>query len=147
MRANLRQISEAAAYDPAKALREAAGDLSQIEVFHNLVLCATYIAPARVIEREDGSKVQLHLPDRSLAEDRFQGKAYLVLQVGPTAFQDASGISFGGKSVKEGDWIIARPSDGFELFKGDAGAKEGASVRLFEDVHVKGRVSDPTVVY
>ena len=147
MRANLRAISEAAAHDPAKALRDAAGDLSEIEVFHNLVLAATYIAPARNITRNDGSKTQLILPDKSLAEDRFQGKAFLVLQVGPTAFQDASGITFGGKSVKVGDWIIARPSDGFELFKGDAGAKEGASVRLFEDIHIKGRVSDPTVIY
>ncbi len=147
MRANLRAISEAAAHDPAKALRDAAGDLSEIEVFHNLVLVATYIAPARNITRNDGSKAQLILPDRSLAEDRFQGKIFLVLQVGPTAFKDAPGVTFGGKSVQPGDWILARPSDGFELFKGDAGAKEGASVRLFEDVHIKGRVSDPTVVY
>jgi len=147
MRANLRQISEAAAHNPAKALRDAAGDLSEMDVFHNLVLAATYIAPAKEITRDDGSKVKLHLPDRSLQEDRFQGKAYLVLKVGPTAFKDAAGVTFGGVTVKEGDWIIARPSDGFELFKGDAGAKEGASVRLFEDVHIKGRVSDPTVVY
>ncbi len=147
MRANLRAISEAAAHDPAKALRDAAGDISDIEVFHNLVLAATYIAPAKVFKGPNGEDVQFHMTDRSLAEDRFQGKAYLVLQVGPTAFQDAPGVTFGGKSVAPGDWIIAKPSDGFELFKGDAGAKEGASVRLFEDVHIKGRVSDPTVVY
>ncbi len=147
MRANLRAISEAAAHDPAKALRDAAGDLSEIEVFHNLILAATFIAPAKEITRDDGSKVKLHLPDRSLSEDRFQGKAYLVLKIGPTAFKDAPGVGFGGVSVKPGDWILAKPSDGFELFKGDAGAKEGASVRLFEDIHIKGRVSDPTVVY
>jgi len=147
MRTNLRAISEAAAHDPAKALRDAAGDLHEIEVFHNLVLAATYIAPPKVLKGPNGEDVQLHLPDRSLAEDRFQGKAYLVLQVGPTAFKDAAGVAFGGKTVKPGDWIVARPSDGFELFKGDAGSKEGASVRLFEDVHIKGRISDPTVIY
>lgn len=147
MRADLRRISEAAAFDPKKALLDAVGDMDSIECFHNLILAATYIAPPKVLKGPDGEAVHLHLPDRSLAEDRFQGKAYLVLQVGPTAFKDAAGVTFGGKMVKPGDWIIARPSDGFELFKGDAGAKEGASVRLFEDVHIKGRVSDPTVVY
>lgn len=147
MRANLRAISEAAAHDPKKALLAAVGDMTDIECFHNLILAATYIAPPKVLKGPNGEDVQLHLPDRSLAEDRFQGKAYLVLQVGPTAFKDAPGVTFGGKSVKPGDWIIARPSDGFELFKGEAGAKEGASVRLFEDIAIKGRVSDPTVVY
>jgi hypothetical protein len=147
MRTNLRQIAEAAAHDPAKALRDAAGNLDEIEVFHNLVLAATYIAPPRMMKGPNGEDVPFYSTDRALAEDRFQGKAYLVLQVGPTAFQDAAGVAFGGKNVAPGDWIIARPSDGFELFKGDSGAKEGASVRLFEDVHIKGRISDPTVIY
>lgn len=145
MRVNLRQISEAAAYDPKKALLTAVGNLDDIEVFHNLVLAATYIAPPRMMKGPNGEDVPFYSTDRTLTEDRFQGKVFLVLQTGPTAFQDASGVTFGGKAVKPGDWVVARPSDGMELFKGDG--KEGGTVRLFEDVHIKGRVSDPSVIY
>jgi co-chaperonin GroES (HSP10) len=138
MRVKLREIAQQA--DPKQALLESVGDLSGMEVFHNLVLVATYIEP----EKTAGGIIR---PDRTLAENRFQGKCALVLKVGPLAFQDDSIAKFGGVSVKPGDWVMVRPSDGFELYSVDASKSAGTSCRLFEDSHIKGRVSDPSTVY
>lgn len=140
MKVSLRQLAEAAAIDPAKPLLEAAGDLSDYEVFHNLVLVATYVAPAKI-----GSII---MPDKVLDEGRYQGKVGLVLKVGPTAFKDDSVAKFGGVSIRAGDWVVYRPSDGFEMFIRDRRAvNDGLSVRLVEDVFIRGRVSDPSLIY
>lgn len=140
MRTNLRALAEAAAHNPAKSLLEAAGDLTDYEIFHNLVLVATYIAPEKV-----GS---LYMPDRRIDEDRFQGKIGLVLKVGPTAFVDDGAAKFGGLTVDHGDWVVYRPTDGFEVFIRDRRkTNEGLSCRLIEDVFVRGRVSDPSLIY
>ena len=148
MRVNLRQLAEAAVNDPAEPLLAAAGDLSDYEVFHNLVLVATYIPPPKVMKGPDGENIVFHEADNTQAENRFQGKVGLVLRIGPTAFQDDSVAKFGGMSIKPGDWIMYRPSDGFELFIRDRRKfNEGLSCRLIEDVFVRGRVSDPSLIY
>src|SRR5262245_48416119 len=115
MKISLRQLSEAAAYDPAKPLLEAAGDLNDYDIFHNLVLVATYVPPAKVFKGPQGEDVVFHTSDRALEEERFQGKVGLVLKVGPLAFKDDTVAKFGGVTVKPGDWVVFRPSDGYEL--------------------------------
>lgn len=148
MKVALRELAEAASHDPAQALKDAAGDLSDYEVFHNLVLVATYIAPNHVMKGPDGKEVQFYRPDNVLAEDRFQGKAGLVLKVGPVAFQDDSNAKFGGVTIKPGDWVMYRPSDGFEFFIRDRRkSNEGLSCRLIEDVFIRGRTTDPSLIY
>lgn len=140
MRANLRDIAEAA--DPYKALMDRAGDLSDYEVFHNLVLVATFIGPSK-------SAGGIHFVDKKIDEDRWQGKVGLVLKVGPRAFVDEPpAVLFGGVLVKPGDWVAYRPSDGIELFIRDRRkANEGLPCRLIEDSMIKGRVSDPGLIY
>ena len=141
MRAKLREVADAAVFDPKKALMESLGNgLDAIEVFHNQVLCATYIEPGT-------TKGGVILPDRTLAESRFQGKCALVLKMGPTAFVDDKTVQFGGASIKPGDWVIAYPSDGRELFSVDASGSAGTCCRLFDDINIKGRVSDPALIY
>lgn len=141
MRVDLRTIAQAATTDPKKALLDAAGDVSDFEPFHNQVLVATYIEP----EKTSGGIIK---PDRTLAENRFQGKAALVLKVGPLAFKEKlPHYDYGGVTIKPGDWVVVRPADGFEMFKGRAGDREGASVRLFQDVNILARVQDPSTVY
>lgn len=148
MRVNLRQLAEAAAHNPAEPLLAAAGDLSDYEVFHNLMLVATYVAPPRVLKGPNGEDVMLHMADNTMSEDRFQGKVGLVLKCGPTAFHDDTVAKFGGISVKPGDWVVYRPSDGHELFIRDRRKlNEGLSCRLIEDVFIRGRVKDPSLVY
>ena len=141
MRANLRAIAQAANDDPKKALLDAAGPMTDYEVFHNMVLVATYIPSEKV-----GSII---IPDRTMAENRFQGKVGLVLKVGPLAFQDDSVAKFGGVKVEVGDWVVYRPSDGPELFIKDwtGQANDGLPCRIFQDTQIWGRVSSPTLIY
>ena len=148
MRVNLRELADAASHDPAKPLREAAGNLSDYEVFHNLVLVATYIAPAKVMKGPNGENVILYEADSTQAENRFQGKVGLVMKFGPNAFKDDSVAKFGGVEIRPGDWVMYRPSDGHELFIRDRRKfNEGLSCRLIEDVFIRGRVTDPSLIY
>lgn len=148
MRVNLRALAEAATYDPAKPLLDAAGDLSDYEVFHNLVLVATYVPPPKVFKGPNGEDIPFHEADNSLSEHRFQGKVGLVLAFGPNAFEDDGVAKFGGTIISKGDWVIYRGTDGFEFFIRDRRKiNEGLSCRLIEDVFVRGRVSDPSLIY
>jgi hypothetical protein len=68
--------------------------------------------------------------------------------VGPNAFRDDSIAKFGGVSLKAGDWVAYRPSDGLEMFIRDRrAANEGLSCRMIEDVFIRGRVTDPALIY
>jgi co-chaperonin GroES (HSP10) len=112
-----------------KRHRDALGDFVDM-VMHSQVLCMTYIQPAVT---EGG----IHLPDESIQEDRFQGKIYLVVAKGPGAFVDDKVAQFHGATIDVGDWVLARPSDGMELFF------NGNSVRLFEDVDIRMKIQVP----
>ena len=140
MRLNLREIAQRANFDPKKSLLDSAGALEEYEVFHNLVLVATYVPSEKI-----GSII---VPDRSLAENRFQGKMGLVLKCGPLAFKDDSVVKFGGVDVEPGDWVMYRPSDGIECFIRDRRhLNRGLPVRLIEDSLIKGAVTDPSLIY
>ena len=135
-RAKLREL--ASADDPKQAILNELGDLSGLELFHNQVMVATYIRP----ERTSGG---IFLPDKTLAEDRFQGKVGLVVKLGPLAFKDDAIAKFGGVKLEEGDWVYYRASDGMELFSVDKTG--GVPCRIFEDTQIKGRVSDPALLW
>lgn len=119
-----------------------ANNIEGFEPFHNLVLVATYV-------RGDKTKGGIILGgDRTRAEDRFQGKIGLVLAVGPTAFVGKDKNSFGGVTVKPGDWVMYRTSDAHEFFFVDEQSSlEGASARLIEDTLIMARVNDPETIY
>lgn len=141
MRAKLSEVAAKSRFDPKQALMDSLGPaIDNIEVFHNQVLTATYIEP-------DQTKGGVYIPDRSLAESRFQGKCALVVKVGPNAFKDDKVVSFGGVTIRPGDWVIARPSDGLEMFFVDDSGSAGTCCRLFDDINIKGRVSDPALIY
>lgn len=141
MRLNLRAIAQAAQYDPRKALLDSAGPLTDYEIFHNFVLVATYVPSEKI-----GSII---VPDRSMSEARFQGKIGLVLKCGPLAFEDDTTVKFGGVRIDQGDWVLYRPSDGIELFIKDymGLANDGLACRLIEDSLIKGRVTNPALIY
>lgn len=148
MHVNLRKIHEAAAHDPAAALMAAVGDVAAIEPFHNIVLVATYIAPAKTMKGPNGEDITFHRPDGNLAEDRYQGKVGLVIKTGPLAFQDDSIAKFGGVTVKPGDWVIYRASDALEFgFKDRRTTNDAVPLRWIEDSLIKGRIADPALIY
>lgn len=122
------------ASDPADQLRAQVGDVSKIEILHNQILVAVYIRPEK-------TKGGIFLSDQTRNEDRYQGKAGLVLKKGPLAFVDDDANKFHGQNVEVGDWVFYRVSDGFPLIL------NGTLCRLLEEVHVKGKIPSPDVVF
>lgn len=109
------------------------GDLSRVEIMHNQILVGIYMRSEKV--------GNIFLPDQTRDEDRWQGKVGIVLKKGPQAFKSDGSTDFAGQNVEEGDWLLYRISDGFAI------DINGTHCRLLEDIHIKGRVTDPTVIY
>lgn len=106
------------------------------EPFFNQILVGIYMGP----EKTAGGIIR---PDSNRDEDKWQGKVGVVIKKGVMAFQsnERDGTEFYGQDVQIGDWVVYRISDGFPI------DINGVHCRLIEDVHVKGRVSDPTMIY
>jgi co-chaperonin GroES (HSP10) len=121
-------------YDPAHEIREKVGDLSKVEVLHNQILVGIYIRP----EKTAGG---IYLSDTTRGEDKYQGKVGLVLKKGPLAFVDDAHNKFHGQNVEAGQWCFFRVSDGFSFML------NGHLCRLLEEVHIKGIIPSPGVVY
>lgn len=96
------------AEDEKKALLDRIGSLDSIEVMGNNILVAKWI------REKEGS---IHLSDITKTEDKWQGKVGLVILVGPQAYKEDETHDWAGQSVKAGDWVQYRSSDGedFEL--------------------------------
>jgi len=123
------------AQDPVKSFKESIGDLAGIEIFNNQVLVATYIRPTK-------TKSGLYLPDQMVDEDKFQSKVGLVLKKGPSAFVETDESQwFHGITVELDDWIVFRPSDGWNI------TVNNVTCRILNDVAVRGRVDHPDRVW
>ena len=120
--------------DPKQKILEAIGDLSNVEILNNQILCAVYVRPPK-------TKSGLYLADQTTAEDRFQGKVGLLIGMGPSAFQDESGQWFADSSFKLHDWLVFRPSDGWNV------TINGVLCRMLSDTQVKMRIPAPDVVW
>lgn len=120
--------------DPKEAMLAAIGDISAIDIMHNQVLVGVYLRPEK-------TRSGIFLPDQLRAEDRYQGKVGLVLAKGPLAFVDDATNKFHGQNVEVGGWVFFRASDGFSVMI------NGVLCRLLEEVHVKGKVPAPDVIF
>lgn len=122
------------ARDPRVEMLEKIGDISNISIMHNQILVMVYVRPEKTASG-------LFISDKSRDEDRFQGKAGLVLKKGPQAFVDDEINKFDGQNVEPGDWVFYRVSDGFSI------NINGQLCRLLEEVHIKGKIPSPDVVF
>jgi len=123
--------------DPADVIRGRLAKIDgfdEIEVSYNNVLVAQYV-------REGKTRSGILLPDQTRREDEFQGKAYLVIKMGPMAFLDDEHVRFGGFRVQEGDWVACRPADGWAVTAGDT------PFRLFRDVDIKMKIPRPDMTW
>jgi co-chaperonin GroES (HSP10) len=120
--------------DPKRVLLEQVGDTSSIEIFNMQVLVAVYIRPEK-------TKGGLFLSDKSRDEDRYQSKVGLILKKGPTAFVDKDGEWFSGLDINEGDWVVFRPSDGWNI------TINGTLCRMLDDMSVRARIAHPDQVW
>ena len=119
--------------DPKITLLDQLGDISNVELFHNQVLLATYLRPTK-------TKSGLILTDSHVDEDKYQSKVGLLVKKGPKAFEQ-DGTWFEGMEFHEHDWLIFRPSDGWSI------TVNNVLCRIFDDINIKGRVQDPDAVY
>lgn len=76
-------------------------------------------------------------PDKTIDEDKYQGKVGLVIALGPLAFKDDERTTFGGLTVKVGDFVVFRQSDGLRL------AIDNAHCRLIPDNLIQQITTDP----
>jgi co-chaperonin GroES (HSP10) len=120
--------------NPKDKLLKDIGDLSQIEIFNNQILCAVYIRPQK-------TKSGIYLTDDTVAEDRNQSKVGLIVKMGDDAFQDDTGAWFHGKTFSENDWVVFRPSDGWSI------TVNNVLCRILEDINVRGRIQHPDQVW
>ena len=120
--------------DPKQKIIDEIGDLSEVEIFNNQVLCAVYVRPNK-------TKGGIMLADQTTAEDRFQGKVGLILKTGPSAFNDDTGEWFNGTNFNIGDWIVLRPSDGWSI------TVNGVLCRMLSDTQVKMRIPTPDAAW
>jgi co-chaperonin GroES (HSP10) len=118
--------------DPRDKLLRELGDVSNLTLLHNQVLAVVY-------QRPEKTKSGFILTSQTLGEDKFQGKVCLIVKKGPQAFVDTAEWQFG--DIKEGDWVIFRPSDGWSI------TVNGVLCRWFNDTSVKGVVADPDLVW
>lgn len=116
--------------DPVQEIINAIGNLDDVEVFNNQVLCAIYLRPEKTIGG-------VYLPDAIRDEDRFQGKVGLAMKMGPSAFIDLSEKWFQGIHISTNEWLLFRPSDGWPIMINNV------HCRMLSDTDIKGRVARP----
>jgi co-chaperonin GroES (HSP10) len=122
------------AADPREELKRAVGDLSDINIFNNYLLCAVYRRPEKLASG-------LHLPDTVRKEDDYQGKVVLVLKKGPLAFVDDDSTRFAGQDVNVGDWVVVRSSDGWKL------NINGQLCHMIQDIQVRMTIPEPDIAF
>jgi len=142
----------------AKLTADLAPVVQGIQLLRNRVLVASFIRP----EKTSGGIIR---PDAVREEDKWQGKAGLILAVGPSAFDfeeiaaEASDLDTAGdynRAYAEvsrkhnipnvGDWVFFRGSDtwdsGLQVAPG-----VGAHCRFIFDDAIIGRIADPATIW
>lgn len=98
--------------DPAKEILKKVGkQLTGVELFGNAILVAIYQRP----KQAQFGTLKLELADGTRDEDKHQGKVGLVIGLGPMAYQDDEQTQFHGQKVEIGDWVVFRPSEGWQM--------------------------------
>lgn len=120
--------------DPVEELKKSVGDISNIKIMNNWILCAVYKRPERLASG-------FFIPESTRKEDEYQGKVGLVLKKGPIAFVDDDKTSFVGQDVQVGEWIVFRSSDGWSL------NVNGILCRMLQDVQIRMTIPSPDVVF
>lgn len=120
--------------DPADEIRSKVGSLEGVKVLGNYVLIGIYVRPEK-------TKGGIILTDKTKDEDRWQGKVGLVLKVGPMVGDEKSREWSGNEPIREGEWVVIRPSDGWQHTLNEC------DCRMVRDTDIKMRVASPDVIW
>ena len=128
------------ARDPREALFETTqSSIDDIQLFQNQLLLAVYIRPEKTASG-------LILTQNTRDEDRHQSKVGLILKMGPQAFQDPKKEWFTGEeNFAVGDWVVFRPSDGWQITLNSGG--DGTLCRMVLDTQVRMRITNPDDIW
>lgn len=112
--------------------------VAKAKILGELVMVATYVPPEK-------TKGGIILANKTIDENRYQGKVGMVVKLGESAFKytgpyDHEG-SYSGTKPKVGDYVLYRSSDGMEMFI------NGTSVRLIDSHLIKMVVESPEAFY
>ena len=113
---------------------EELGDLPGFALGGNKVLIGIY-------ERTKVTKSGIHLPDQVIKEDEHQGKAGLVLMLGPTAFESDDNYDFNGYRAEPGDWVAIFINDGRKI------VVNGQLCRIVADQDIVMKIPTPDSVF
>lgn len=122
--------------DPKQALLDKIGSVEDVEVFHNQVLVAVYMAP----EKTAGGIIR---PDMNKDEDRHQSKVGLIVKTGDRAFVSDGSWTWPA-DIGVGDWVYFRVSDGWNV---TVNGHRDNLCRMLDDVDIRGRISQPDKVW
>lgn len=120
--------------DPKEKIMQEIGDISGFKLLNNQILLAVYIRPEK-------TKSGLYLSERYRDEDRFQSKVGLLVGHGPSAFKEESGEWFNNNEFKIGDWLVFRPSEGWNI------TVNGVLCKIMADTQIKGIADNPDRVW
>lgn len=128
--------------DPKEAIHAKLGNVDTFDMVNNDVLVAVY-------KRPEKTKGGIILTDATRDEDNYQSKVGLVVKVGPTAFQDDTG-KWQWPDIALGDWVVFRPSDGWNVtLSGEGGGigKDAQLCRLLHDTSIRAKIPNPDMVW
>lgn len=125
--------------DPRKELMKKAGKLVDTELMGNAILVAIYVRPKKAIY----GTLSFELPDDTIEEDKNQGKVGLVIALGPMAYVDDELTQFHGQSVKVGDWVVFRPSEGWGMTL----TRNQVSCRMLTESNIRMKIPSPDMVW
>jgi len=114
--------------DPAAVIWDQIAQIDNFDRYvpsYNNVMVAHYIRPKKTA----GGII---VPEKTLDEENWQGKTYLVVKLGAMAFKDDDNVKFGGFKAEVGEWVNARSADGWPMTIKDV------AFRFFRDVDIKG---------
>ena len=122
--------------DPREVISEQVGDiLNEIAPLGAGVLLVMYKRPNKTASG-------IFLSDKTVDEDKYQGKVGLVAKLGPLAFEEDENHHWGGRVPAIGDWVMVNVGDawGFDL-------PNDRRARIIDDVNVKAILQQPDVVW
>lgn len=124
--------------DPAQVVFDKVGMkkgiLPGFVLMSNRVLLGLY-------ERPEKTQGKILLPGTVRAEEKFQGKAAVVLMKGPSAFLSDGNFDFQGQNVEVGDWVSLWVTDGKAI------NINGADCRVIRDQDITMKIPGPDHVY
>lgn len=91
---------------------QAVGDLSELDLFGNQVLCAVFCRPNRTAKG-------VYLPVKEIKNDWWEHKVVLILKIGPDAFTGEDSYfrsTFGDRPPPQpGEWLFSNANAGIQI--------------------------------